>query len=158
MSLNSVLKKILTSIATLGPIGYFPIVPGTWGSAVGIILYWFIYDVASLTTLIMLFVVFIIISIITSTIAEQKLGYDARPIVIDEFIGQWIALILCPHKWQLYIAGFIIFRLFDVVKPFPIRQSQKLPKGLGITMDDILAGLYTALCLYLLRRFIFGSL
>lgn len=79
---------------------------------------------------------------------------DPRFVVVDEVIGQWIALAagLAP-SWKAWIAGFLLFRLFDIWKPPPVRQLEALPRGTGIVMDDVMAGVYAALVLFLARCF-----
>jgi phosphatidylglycerophosphatase A len=84
------------------------------------------------------------------------LGHDAHPIVIDEVAGMLIALLGVPHRAAspalLLGSAFLLFRLFDIVKPFPIRQVQRLPGGWGVVTDDLLAGIATNLVLQLAAR------
>ena len=71
------------------------------------------------------------------------LGHDAHPIIIDEMVGQWLAVAFLPKEWLPWGIAFVLFRVFDVLKPFPIHRSQKLPGGWGIMIDDVLAAVYT---------------
>jgi phosphatidylglycerophosphatase A len=78
---------------------------------------------------------------------------DPGLIVVDEVVGQWITLAGVTHlNWKSWLAAFLLFRAFDIAKPFPIRRLEKLPGGIGIVADDALAGVYAALVLFLMRR------
>ena len=81
---------------------------------------------------------------------EQEKGDDPGLVVIDEFAGQWIALIFVPQTIPVYLAAFVLFRFFDILKPFPVRQAEKLPAGWGVMTDDIMAGLYANITLQIL--------
>jgi phosphatidylglycerophosphatase A len=85
--------------------------------------------------------------------AEKSLGHDASPIVIDEVVGQMIAFWFAPRSWPWILAGFLLFRLFDIWKPLGARRAQDLPGGWGIVTDDVLAGLYAAIVLQLFLLF-----
>lgn len=78
---------------------------------------------------------------------------DPQFVVIDEVAGQLIALIGVPLAWKTFLAGFILFRIFDIVKPPPVRQLEKLPEGTGIVVDDVGAGVYALLIMHLLLHF-----
>lgn len=77
---------------------------------------------------------------------------DPQFVVIDEVAGQLIALIGVPLKWKTFLAGFILFRAFDIIKPPPVRQLEKLPEGTGIVLDDVAAGLYALIVMQLLSH------
>jgi phosphatidylglycerophosphatase A len=77
---------------------------------------------------------------------------DPQFVVIDEVAGQLIALIAVPLAWKTFLAGFILFRVFDIVKPPPVRQLERLPEGVGIVLDDVAAGLYALAIMQLLLR------
>jgi phosphatidylglycerophosphatase A len=160
------------ALATCG-VGYLPLAPGTWGSAVGVALY-LIFQLATLrvyalmqgrgwdaATLYLLRtnLLLVIISGITlagiwaATRAETLMGRkDPGAVVIDEVAGQLIAYTFVPAVTSIWItlAGFILFRLFDIWKPYPVRRMETLESGLGIMGDDVLAGIYAALVLSLL--------
>jgi phosphatidylglycerophosphatase A len=96
-----------------------------------------------------IFIVFLI-GIPAATHAEKNFDKeDPRYCVIDEVAGQMIALLLVPHQIGFYIAGFFLFRFFDILKPFPIKHLEKIPQGLGIMIDDVAAGLYALGVLHL---------
>jgi phosphatidylglycerophosphatase A len=83
----------------------------------------------------------------STTVARESGIKDPGFVVIDEVAGQMIALIGVPLNWKYLLAGFILFRAFDIVKPFPLRRLEKLPEGTGIMMDDVGAGLYALVLL-----------
>lgn len=142
------LKKIAIFIATGGGSGYSPFAPGTAGSVVGIlpaVLLSFVNPWAAGV----LIIAVILVGVWASSEAERHfVRKDASPIVIDEIAGQMIALWLVPLSLWTVAAGFLLFRLFDIVKPPPARQFQdRLPGGWGVVMDDVAAGIYANLCL-----------
>jgi len=150
------MNRFWQTLATLGPVGYLPIAPGTWGSAVAAVLWWFIAASSSIFYQIAIIIALIPFAIWSADWAEKILGHDAKPIVIDEVAGQWITLLFAPKLLHFYIIGFFLFRAFDVLKPFPVFQSQRLPGGVGIVIDDVLAGLYAGVTLLIIRRVFFG--
>lgn len=78
------------------------------------------------------------------THAEEQMGRDASSIVFDEFVGFLVAMLVLPREWPVIMLVFALFRLFDIAKPFPAGISQRLPGGLGVVADDVIAGAYTA--------------
>lgn len=143
-------KKPVIFIATGFYSGFIPIAPGTFGSILGIPLCYLIskIDPAFIVPVVILLILF---SIGVAHKAEKYLDQnDPGCIVIDEIVGFVVVLFGLPLNWYLIILGFIFFRCFDIVKPFPIRQLEKHTKGgFGIVLDDILAGVYTNLLLRL---------
>lgn len=91
---------------------------------------------------------------LVSRIAEEEYGHDARRIVIDEVFGMGVSLLFMPKKLGYYVVAFVLFRLFDIVKPFPARHAEKLPSGWGVMTDDLVAGIYSNVLMqiYLLLR------
>jgi phosphatidylglycerophosphatase A len=140
------MKAIVRILATGFYTGEVPIVPGTWGSLPGLIFCLFLFNVAPQYQILMT-VGMIVLSVGLSSLAEKELGHDARPIVIDEIAGMLVALVFVPRVWYYYLAGFVLFRAMDVLKPFPARASESLPSGWGITADDVFAGVYANLLL-----------
>lgn len=134
--------------------GYLPVAPGTWGSieALGIVLltYWLVPAQAFLILLLLL-VVLVPLGVMGATrLARIENDPDPSKIVIDEAAGQMLTLVfVAPSLWALLV-GFLLFRFFDIVKPFPIRRSERLPGGIGIMCDDILAGVYAGILLKIL--------
>jgi phosphatidylglycerophosphatase A len=132
--------------------------PGTWGSAATVLLWWLLtreipavwqpWAAASLALLA------VAIGIPAATkVARAASLKDPQFIVIDEVAGQFIALIAAPASWKCLLVGFILFRGFDMVKPPPVRQLERLPEGSGIVIDDVGAGLYALIVMQLLLHF-----
>lgn len=160
--------------ATAGGAGYLPAVPGTWGSLVGLAFYWILgrllnghealdvywrgtYYVQD--TSVIAFLIAIIIAAIGVFVASRVARFadkkDPQIVVIDEVSGQFITYLfaLAPLNWKYLLLGFILFRGFDVWKPFPARQAEALPSGWGIMADDWIAGIYAAIGLWIARGF-----
>lgn len=151
------MRKAWLLIATFFAIGRIPIAPGTWASLATTLLVYFIepYRQAPLYIQLAVIAIIFIIGIPAGGAAEKHFNKkDPGSCVIDEVAGQMVTLLLVPHKISFYIAGFLLFRLFDIWKPFPIGKLEKIPGGLGIMVDDIMAALY-ALALLQLYIYIF---
>lgn len=147
-----------TLVATFFAVGRLKPGPGTWGSLATVILWalatsripaanrtWATIIAASALTL---------IGIPAATLVARASGSkDPQFIVIDEAAGQLVALIAVPFAWKTFLAGFILFRVFDILKPFPIRRLERLPEGTGIVVDDLGAGLYALSIMHLLLHF-----
>jgi phosphatidylglycerophosphatase A len=137
------------AIATFFGSGLLKPGPGTWGSVAAMLL-WAALAMgahAPASTLLIALIVGIVISIAlgvpAATIAARESGRkDPGFVVIDEVTGQWIALLGCPADWKHGLIALVLFRLFDITKPFPARQLEALPEGWGIVFDDVAAGLY----------------
>jgi phosphatidylglycerophosphatase A len=134
--------------------GYSRIVPGTTGTVPAwLIAYFALGD--SRTAVISAAIVTVALSVYLSGRAEKIYGHDARKIVIDEWAGMFITLIMVPYSLRNYVIAFIAFRGFDAVKIPPARSAEKLPGGWGVTADDIVAGiqanLLTQLVIYLVK-------
>ena len=145
-------------MATFFGIGRLHPGPGTWGSAATALLWSAIaYALApALRTpvAIVLAVVVVLIGIPAATrVARGSGAKDPQFVVIDEVAGQLIALIGVPFGWKTFLAGFILFRGFDIFKPPPVRQLEALPEGTGIVVDDVAAGLYAFAVMHLLLHF-----
>ncbi len=142
------LKPLIAFLATGAYSGYAPVAPGTAGSLVGVGLYLIIKDLAPHLYLgigAILFAVGIWVAREAERIYDEP---DSRVIVIDEIVGMLFTLSLLPFGWGLLLVGFLLFRLFDVLKPFPIRLLEtRLSGGWGIMLDDLMAALYANLCL-----------
>jgi len=139
-------------IAIGGPIGFIPWVPATFASLATAALCWLAPPSAS-TVLLLTSLVFLVGAWTASTSERLLHTQDPRNVVIDEIAGQLLTfLFLAPLNGKIALAGFVLFRLFDVAKPFPARSAERLPAGWGIMTDDLVAGLYAALVLFLLRH------
>jgi phosphatidylglycerophosphatase A len=103
---------------------------------------------------IVLIVIVVAIGIPAATLEARGCGKkDPQHVVIDEVAGQLVTLVACPIMWQGLLAGFILFRVFDITKPPPVRSLEKLPEGTGIVVDDLGAGVYGLIVLQLLLYF-----
>lgn len=139
------MKKIWIIVATFFNVGRIPIAPGSWASLITAGTLYLIYPhIQSLVTGVASLVIIILLGIPAASTAEVYFGKkDPGECVIDEVAGQLLCLIFIPHSWVHYLAAFFIFRFFDIFKPFPIRHAEKIKRGLGIILDDLIAGLYT---------------
>jgi len=127
------------------------VAPGTWGSFLAVIVWWFFLSVLNPLYFYTIIILTTILAILASNYAERSLGRDAGSIVIDEVVGQWLVLVFCQKTLSIAIIAFILFRLFDVLKPFPIGRSQNLKGGWGVVIDDLLAGIYAAICIVIIQ-------
>lgn len=126
--------------------GYIPIAPGTAGSIVGLFLYWAIPRSDAYYFLILIVIV-CVVGVWAAERIEKETGVkDNQIIVIDEIVGVWIALLGLQKDLKWLAIGLIIFRLFDIIKLFPAKRMEKLPRGWGVMMDDVVSGIYAALC------------
>jgi len=149
------LDRLAIGIATAAGVGFIPKAPGTAGSVVGVLLYVLIQwlELSAYYPHVIIFV------LITGTWASSRVeylyGHDSQRIVIDEVAGQMITFAWAAGKFHLPVfdiaAGFLLFRLFDIVKPFPLRRLEACRGGLGVVADDVGAGLYAMLALALIR-------
>lgn len=148
-------NKLANWFSTVLKIGYLPIAPGTWGSLVAVVIWFLIIESTSTITFITAIIIIFILGVYTSSITERHLAQkDPSIIVIDEWVGQWIALLFIPKSLLLGLVAFALFRLFDIWKPYPIKLLDKYPKGWGIMLDDVLAGVYALLVLSVFRVWI----
>jgi phosphatidylglycerophosphatase A len=144
-------------IATFFRLGYLHPGPGTWGSAAATLLWAALAHAlpqpARTPTVVALAIFITLIGIPAATrVARAYAKKDPQFVVIDEVAGQLIALIAVPLAWKTFLAGFILFRAFDIIKPPPVRQLEKLPEGTGIVLDDVGAGICALAVMQLLLR------
>ena len=145
-------------VATFFGIGRLRPGPGSWGSAATVLLWaalaYALPPALRTPVAIALAVAVTLIGIPASTLVARGSGTkDPQFVVIDEVAGQLVALVAVPLAWKSFLAGFILFRVFDIVKPPPVRQLEALPEGAGIVLDDIAAGLYALGIVHLLLHF-----
>lgn len=145
------MKTIIMGIATGCWVGMLPKAPGTWGSLAALLPWFFIKDLPLPAYLGVLVAVFIA-GFFAAGSAEKILDRpDAGPIVIDEILGMFITLTFAPNHPAAWVLGFILFRIFDILKPFPVSWfDQRIHGGIGIMMDDVIAGIYALCCLQIL--------
>jgi phosphatidylglycerophosphatase A len=147
-----------TMVATFLGVGRLKPGPGTWGSLTTVILWTLASSripVASRTwATVIAAAVVTLVGIPAATQVARALGRkDPQIVVIDEVAGQLVALVAVPLAWKTFLVGFILFRVFDMWKPFPIRQLERLPEGTGIVVDDLGAGVYALAIMHLLLHF-----
>ncbi len=147
-----------TLVATFFGAGRLRPGPGTWGSLAAALLWWALAvrlsAAAQIPVILLLIVVATAVGIPAATLEARGCGKkDPSHVVIDEVAGQLVTLIACPLHWKPMLAGFILFRAFDIVKPPPIRNLEKLPEGTGIVVDDLGAGIYGLIVLQVLLHF-----
>ena len=149
------LRRLGVFIATCAHVGYAPFAPGTWGSAVGLLVYYLVRVQGSTAIELAVIAVMMVIGLWAATEAEHHFGgIDPGPVVIDEVIGMLITLALHPVNVFGAVVGFLIFRLLDVVKPWPARRLELLPGGFGVVLDDAMAGVYGNLLMWGAIRFL----
>ena len=154
----------VVNLATLGPIGRVRKAPGTLGSVVGLVFYAVFFHNATTFTFILLVVLSAYLSVAICDAAEKRLQMrDPGMIVLDEvvavpliFIGMGgnSGIIAQNNGWPILLTGFVLFRVFDIIKPFGISRLQNLPGGLGCVADDIAAALASCLSLQLILHFL----
>lgn len=142
------MKTLSKYIATLGFAGYIPVAPGTFGSAAGFVLLLLLNpdDIILLFCTLFIFIV----GTYTAHQAEKLLGKDSGHIVIDELCGYFVSVLFIPKSISYLLAAFFLFRLFDILKPPPVNLAERaVSGGVGVMLDDVLAGVYTNMCLQL---------
>ena len=150
-------NRLARVTATWFGCGYAPVGPGTAGSLAALVIAIALHDLAGLAGwhFVLLAAALFAPAVWASTETARAVKVkDPGIVVVDEVIGQWIAIAGAhPLNWKSYLAAFALFRLFDIWKPPPVRQLEALPEGLGIVADDAMAGAYAALLLFLAGSF-----
>jgi phosphatidylglycerophosphatase A len=153
--MERITRAVILCISQGAYVGRFPVAPGTAGTVLGVLLYLWMKALSPLqyASICVLLCVF---GSWAAGRAEVILGRrDSPSIVIDEITGYLVAMFMAPPAWGFIAAGFVLFRAFDIVKPFPLKHLQDLHGGIGVMLDDIGAGIYTGIILQLaeyLRR------
>ena len=129
-------------VATFFYLGKLPFAPGSWGS-LGALLIWLLLPVIFSVQLSVIIILFVLGVYSSSRMAKYLDDHDPSEVVIDEVVGMGISLFMLPHNFWLYLLSFILFRVFDILKPSFIYRIQNLSGGWGIMLDDVLAGLLT---------------
>ena len=141
------LSRLALLLATGLGSGYSPLVPGTAGSLVGLLLFVPAHSLAP-PALVSLTGLVILVGVVSAGHVARLVGRkDPSLVVIDEVAGMWVSLLFLPLTPLTALGGFVLFRILDVVKPFPARRLEHLPGGLGIVCDDLMAGAYANLLL-----------
>jgi phosphatidylglycerophosphatase A len=144
-------SRIAFAVATFGFSGYAPVAPGTAGSAAGLLLILPLLMLGVPWIGLVVAVALFFVGVWSATRVEQHLGVeDPGLVVIDEVLGMLVSLLWLPLSWPVVVAAFLVFRVFDVIKPWPAGRFERLGGGLGIMADDAMAGVYANLVLQLL--------
>lgn len=137
------MRRLALFISTVGYVGYAPFAPGTFGSAAGLAVFFAVRSSESPALELAVIAILFAVGIWSGTVAEHHFGgVDPGPIVLDEVVGMLITLCLLPVNAAGAVAGFFVFRILDVIKPFPSARFEKLPGGLGVMADDGMAAIY----------------
>jgi phosphatidylglycerophosphatase A len=143
--------RLAVFIATVGYCGYFPVAPGTVGSAAGLVVYLLVWWTQSRLVEAALIALVCALGAWAGTHAERYFGgIDPGPVVIDEVLGMLITLAFIPVGWSGALAGFFLFRVFDIIKPYPADRLERLHGGVGVMADDAMAAVYANISLRLL--------
>lgn len=152
------MTRLAVLIATAGGLGYAPVAPGTFGSAAGLLIYGLTrhWDMRAQVLLVLAVIA------VGTWAAERGATHfgtdDPRPVVIDEVAGQLVTLAFTGAGLTGAIAGFLLFRVLDIIKPYPANRFEHLHGGIGIMADDVMAGVYGCLVLHLASRVLPGVL
>lgn len=143
--------RLAFAIATVFKAGYIPIAPGTVGSIIGLLIFWLIKDYASFTIEMFVAAALFFAGVWASTIVEQVLErHDPGVVIVDEVVGMLVALMLLPPTITVMFLAFLLFRVFDIIKPYPARWCEQLSRGWGIMIDDVVAGLYVNVLIHII--------
>src|SRR5712691_9989893 len=144
-------------IATGGGIGLLPLAPGTWGSLAALPCAWPISALAGRAVLGVAAILVFALGCWAAAVVARASGHkDPGFIVVDEVAAQWLVLVAAPLDWRAYLAAFLLFRVFDIAKPWPVRAiERRVAGGLGIMLDDVAAAIYAVLLL-LIGEGVFG--
>ena len=130
--------------------GYFPFASGTIGSIVAL-LFFLIPDFEKPIIIIPAIIISFFVGIYLGNYFESIYGKDPKEFTLDEFVGTWITFLFVPKTIPFLIGGFIIWRFFDIIKPFPANKLESLKGGLGIMLDDVVSGMYSLLIIYIFK-------
>ena len=142
------MKFFSKMISSFFGIGFFPVAPGTLASLITILIYKYVLYQLKWPFMLSLFLVIYLLGVVASSKYVSISGkHDPGEVVIDEVLGQLVALFLLRPSWIMVLSAFFLFRFFDIIKPLFIKKAEKFSKGWGIMLDDIVAGIYTSIIL-----------
>jgi phosphatidylglycerophosphatase A len=148
-------NRLILALATWGGVGYLPGAPGTWGTAAALPLWWLLTHLGIFGYALAL-AVLLAVSVMVAGPAQTLLGrHDHPAIVIDEVVGLCIALAGAPVNWTAVLVGFVAFRTFDILKPWPISRLNRGKSGLAVVLDDVAAGILARLVLAVVMSIFF---
>jgi len=140
------MRFVALALATSAGVGYIPFAPGTFGSLVGLLLWWLVPS--NVLFQLALIAILFVAGSWSGSVAERHFGStDPGPVVIDEVLGMLVTLFLNPVTWVGALLGFLLFRVSDIVKPFPANKLEQLHGGIGVMADDLMAAVYANLAL-----------
>lgn len=147
------MNRLAVWIATTAGLGHAPIAPGTFGSAAGVLIYWFTRHWSTPAQL----AIIIVVTVVGTWAATQAAAHfnreDPGQVVIDEVAGQLVTLAFTGAGLTATIAAFFVFRVLDIIKPYPANRFERLHGGVGIMADDVMAGVYGCIIVHLMMRF-----
>jgi phosphatidylglycerophosphatase A len=146
-----ILENFIVNMATLFGLGKFPIMPGTLGSFMGLLFHIILIQHLPVLPMTFTLITIILLAIVICDMAEKAIGEkDPSRVILDEFVAMPICFLGIKHfvpatvaMWKIWVLGFVIFRIFDILKPLGIKKSQDLSGGIGIVVDDVIAAAYT---------------
>ncbi len=155
---KTILQWIRKTLSSLFFLGYIPLMPGTIGSLVTAGLLWYFRDSVApffmpqyAVKFCFFYIIFLAITIFLSNDSKETHGSeDSKHIIIDECAGQIITFFLHPLSWRVLLLGFLLYRFYDIVKPFPVYKFEEIEDGLGVTMDDVAAGVMANVSLFII--------
>ena len=146
--------RLSVAVATALGVGYVPFAPGTFGSLAGLVVFAAVRATGQPAVEIAAIVIVFVAGVWAATAAEAHFGHiDPGPVVIDEVLGMLVTLALVPVSYTGAFVGFVLFRIFDVIKPPPCNKLEALPGGWGVMCDDFMAAAYAYACVRLLAWF-----
>jgi phosphatidylglycerophosphatase A len=155
---TSPVTRLALAVATVGGAGYAPIAPGTFGSAVGVVIYWFTRHWPLPWQFGLVLGVTAVGTWAATVVARHYGREDPGEVVVDEVAGQLVTFLGTGAGGAGTIVGFFAFRLFDIIKPWPANRFERLPGGVGIMADDLMAGVYGNLLLQIAGRVLHGMI
>ena len=147
------MNGLIRLLATFFGLGYFPVAPGTVGTAGGVLIFW-LERTGSFPLKVLILLIVTLIGIPVADRADKSWGtHDNGRIVIDEVAGYLLGVLIFPFSWKIALAGFVVFRFFDILKIFPANVvDKKLGGGAGVMLDDLVSGFYTLVVLLILTK------
>jgi phosphatidylglycerophosphatase A len=151
------MKKLILALASGLGLGYSPIAPGTAGTLLGIVIFLGMGRIHALAYLIILFALFFFSCWLSARSEDILQKQDPQIVVIDEVVGFLVTMFTFPLNWHYILAGFLLFRFFDIVKIYPASYfDREGPPGYGVVLDDVISGIYANICLQI-ARLVFGA-
>jgi phosphatidylglycerophosphatase A len=148
-------SRLGLAVATVFGVGYAPVAPGTFGSAAGLLVWWLLPASTAIQAAVI--AAMFVAGSWGGNVAERHFGRsDPGQVVIDEVMGMLITLFLNPVGWLGALAGFLLFRIFDVIKPYPANRLEQLHGGIGVMADDAMAAVYANLVLRAALHWVIG--